>query len=70
VNGYVIGGYVVSIGSISVYGLSVAHRERIARRRLRRQVTAAAAIEPSPLDTLLAERAPDAEWPTALPERS
>ena len=41
-NGYVAGGYVVSIGSLLAYGISLAVRERSARRRMRPAGTDAA----------------------------
>ena len=39
-NGYVIGGYVLSIGSLVTYGGSIVSRERAARRRLDGTVSA------------------------------
>jgi hypothetical protein len=52
-SGYVIGGYVLTIGSLLGYGLSVARRERSARRRARR------ARAPSALDVLLSGVEPE-----------
>ena len=61
--GYVVGGYVVAIGSLASYGLSVARRERTARIRARRRFPKVGA-EPSPLASLLDATPPEMEWPS------
>jgi hypothetical protein len=59
--GYVVGGYVVAIGSLASYGLSVARRERTARIRARGRFPQGVAA-PSPLSSLLEDTPPEAEW--------
>ena len=53
-NGYVIGGYVVSIGSLVTYGATLAGRER-RRRRRRLGVAASHARSGRPLGELVTD---------------
>ena len=54
-SGYVIGGYVLTIAALVIYGFAVARRSWAARRR---QHTPTAL----PLDVLLAETTADGSW--------
>ena len=60
-NGYVVGGYVVSIGSLVTYGCSIAGREQ--RRDAGSDVPLRSAVRPKPHRSKTARRPePEAEW--------